>query len=173
MAPGSPSNGTKLTAIAHRLGALRIAAAAYLVFALVVTVAARVPSLAGIVPDFAIELFTPGDKENLAVYRVVHLLALALLFTYLVPRDWPALRSKWLQPVMKCGEEWLASFCIGVFLSFCSTFHPDHGTELGRDADPCQRRRNRDDDGDRLLHFLVAAAGPKDGSCTQKDGNRG
>jgi hypothetical protein len=135
-------NGTKLTAIAHRLRALRIAAAAYLVFALVVTVAARVPSLAGIVPDFAIERFTPGDKENLAVYRVVHLLALALLLHRGVP-------------------------------VLCSTFHPDHGTELGRDADPCQRRRNRDDDGDRLLHFLVAAAGPKDGSCTQKDSDRG
>ena len=115
-------NGRKLTAIAHRLGALRIAAAAYLVFALAVTVAARVPSLAAIVPDFATEPFTPGDKENLAVYRVVHLLALALLFTYLVPRDWPALRSKWLQPVMKCGDEWLASFCIGVFLSFAGHF---------------------------------------------------
>ena len=45
-----------------------------------------------------------------------------LLFTYLVPRDWPALRSKWLQPVMKCGEEWLACFCIGVFLSFAGHF---------------------------------------------------
>jgi hypothetical protein len=39
-----------------------------------------------------------------------------------VPRDWPPLRSKWLQPVMKCGEEWLASFCIGVFLSFAAHF---------------------------------------------------
>jgi hypothetical protein len=48
----------------------------------------------------------------------VHLLALALLFTYFVPRDWRGLHSKWLQPVMKCGEEWLASFCVGVFLSF-------------------------------------------------------
>ncbi len=62
------------------------------------------------------------DKENLAFYRVLHLLALALLFTYLVPRYWPALRSRLLQPVMKCGEEWLSCFCVGVFLSFAAHF---------------------------------------------------
>jgi hypothetical protein len=83
-------------------------------------VAAHVPALASLEPDFGLRLFAPGDKENLAPYRIVHLLALALLFTYLVPRDWPALRSKWLQPVIKCGEEWLPSFCAGVFLSLAA-----------------------------------------------------
>src|SRR5262249_28229418 len=50
-------------------------------------------------------------------YRVVHFLALAFLATHLVPADHPALRWKPLQAVIKCGEEWLAVFCIGVFLS--------------------------------------------------------
>ena len=68
------------------------------------------------------EAVTSGDKENLALYRVLHLLALGLLFITFVPRAWPALQSKWLQPVMICGEEWLASFCIGVFLSFAGHF---------------------------------------------------
>ncbi len=115
-------NGAKLTAWAQRQPWLRIAAAAYLGAALIVTVAARIPALAGLLPDLGLDLLTPGDKENLAVYRVVHLLALGLLFTYFVPRDWPALQSKWLQPVVICGEEWLASFCIGVFLSFAGHF---------------------------------------------------
>jgi hypothetical protein len=35
-----------------------------------------------------------------------------------VPSDWSGLRWKLLQPVIKCGEEWLATFCAGVFLSF-------------------------------------------------------
>lgn len=113
-------NGTRMTAVVHRFGWLRLAAVLYIGFALVVSVATHVPALAGLAPDFGVGLFTPGDKENLAAYRIVHLLALALLFTYLVPRDWPALRSKWLQPVMTCGEEWLPSFCSGVFLSFAA-----------------------------------------------------
>ena len=53
---------------------------------------------------------------------MVHLLALALVFTYWVPRDWSGLRSRILQPLIKCGEEWLPVFCIGVFLSFAGHF---------------------------------------------------
>jgi hypothetical protein len=110
--------GAGLTATVHRLPWLRAAAGAYLVAALAVTIAFHVPVLAAHVPDLGLNLLAAGDKQNLAAYRVVHLLSLALVFTYLVPRDLPALRSKWLQPVMKSGEEWLASFCVGVFLSF-------------------------------------------------------
>ena len=114
-------SGPKLTFTLQRLPLLRAAAATYLVFALVVTLAAHVPALAARLPDFGISL-SVSDKENLASYRVVHLLALALLFTYFVPRDWAPLRSKLLQPVMKCGEERLTSFCVGVFLSFAAHF---------------------------------------------------
>ncbi|HLZ05448.1 MAG TPA: OpgC domain-containing protein [Bradyrhizobium sp.] len=115
-------DGAKLTAAAHRLSWLRIAAASYLLLALAITVGLQVPALAGLAQHPGLDLLTAGDKENLAFYRVVHLLALALLFTYFVPRDWPALQSRWLEPVMKCGEEWLASFCVGVFLSFAGHF---------------------------------------------------
>ncbi len=115
-------NGARLTAWAHRQPWLRIAAGAYLGFALIVTMGTRIPALAGLLPDLGLDLLASDDKENLAVYRVVHLLALALLFSYFVPRDWPALKSKWLHPVMTCGEEWLASFCVGVFLSFAGHF---------------------------------------------------
>ena len=115
-------NGAAFTAWAHRVPWVRVAAGFYLGAALTVTLAARVPALAGVVPDLGLDLLAPGDKENLAAYRIVHLLALALVFTYFVPRDWPALQSKWLSPVMICGEEWLASFCVGVFLSFAGHF---------------------------------------------------
>ena len=114
-------SGPKLTFTLQRLPLLRAAAATYLVFALVVTLAAHAPALAAHLPDFGINL-SPTEKENLAFYRVIHLLALALLFTYFVPRDWAPLQSKLLQPVMKCGEEWLTSFCVGVFLSFAAHF---------------------------------------------------
>jgi hypothetical protein len=115
-------NGARLIQMVHRLRWPRIAAAAYLLFALVVTVAAHTPAVAAVLPNFGLDPFTLTDKENLAGYRVVHLLALALLFTYLVPRYSPALRSRLLQPVLKCGDEWLTSFCVGVFLSFAGHF---------------------------------------------------
>jgi hypothetical protein len=113
-------NGNKATSAAHRVPLLHIAAEAYLLFALAVMVAAHVPSIAAVMSNFGFDPFSPTDKEDLALYRVVHLLALALLFTYWVPRDWPVLRSRLLQPVMKCGDEWLTSFCVGVFLSFAA-----------------------------------------------------
>jgi hypothetical protein len=96
---------------------LRAAAWLYLFLALAVTVAGKFPQTA-IVPDLLREIFGPNDRENLAPHRVLHFLALAFLFSYIVPRDWSGFRWQTLQPVIKCGQEWLAVFCAGVFLSF-------------------------------------------------------
>ena len=96
---------------------LRAAAWSYLLLALAVTVAGKFPQ-ASIVPDLLHDVFGPNDRENLAPYRVLHFLALAFLFSYMVPRDWSGFRWQTLQPVIKCGQEWLAVFCAGVFLSF-------------------------------------------------------
>ena len=86
--------------------------------ALVVTIAGQFVDLGRILPAVLLEFFMPNDKDNLAVFRIVHFLALALVFTTLVRRDWAPLRWNVLQPVIKCGEEWLSAFCAGVFLSF-------------------------------------------------------
>jgi hypothetical protein len=102
--------------------AVRIAALLYLLFALTITWAARLPELAGIIPDFLLSAFLPNDKENLAPYRILHLLALAFFFTLAVPGNWRGFRWRALQPAIKCGEEWLAVFCSGVFLSFAAHF---------------------------------------------------
>ena len=96
---------------------LRAAAWFYLLLALAVTVAGKFPQ-ASIVPDLLRDVFGPNDRENLAPHRVLHFLALAFLFSYMVPRDWSGFRWETLQPVIKCGQEWLAVFCAGVFLSF-------------------------------------------------------
>ena len=101
---------------------LRIAAVLYLLFALVVTLAGKLPSFAAFVPPSVLDAFLPNDKENLTLYRVLHFLALAFLFTSLVPRHWRGFQWQALQPVIKCGEEWLAVFCAGVFLSFAGHF---------------------------------------------------
>jgi len=62
------------------------------------------------------------ERENLAPYRILHFLALSFLFTFVVPRNWRGFRLQALQPLIKCGEEWLAVFCSGVFLSFAAHF---------------------------------------------------
>jgi hypothetical protein len=101
---------------------LRLAALAYLLIALEATTLGQAGALNGLIPDFPLNPLAPAAKENLALYRVIHVLALALLFTYWVPREWSGLRSRILQPVIKCGEEWLSVFCVGVFLSFAAHF---------------------------------------------------
>jgi hypothetical protein len=101
---------------------VRLLAWAYLLFALVVTAAGKFPQLAEFVPGAVLDVFLPNDKENLAPYRVLHFVDMAFLFTFLVPRNWRAFQWPALQPVMKCGEEWLPAFCAGVFLSFAGHF---------------------------------------------------
>src|SRR4029077_15223859 len=61
----------------QKLSVLRIAALLYLLFALVVTAAGKFPLLAEYFPARVLGAFLPNDKENLALYRVVHLLAAA------------------------------------------------------------------------------------------------
>lgn len=96
---------------------LRAVAWLYLLFALAVTVAGKFPQ-AGLVPDLLHDTFLPEQKETLAPFRVFHFLALTFLFAHMIPRDWSGFRWPALQPVIKCGQEWLAVFCAGVFLSF-------------------------------------------------------
>jgi hypothetical protein len=110
--------GARLARSASGLPLLRIAALAYLLFALIITIAGKNPGLASFIPDWLVGAFMPNDKENLAPYRVLHLLALAFLFTRAVPNNSHGFGWKVLQPVLICGEEWLAAFCAGVFLSF-------------------------------------------------------
>ncbi|MCK1732425.1 OpgC domain-containing protein [Bradyrhizobium sp. 138] len=97
---------------------LRILAGTYLVFAMAVTLLRHSPALSSYLPDLLLDSIAPTEKENLAPYRVLHFLALAFLATHLIPADHPGLRLKPLQAVIRCGEEWLAVFCVGVFLSF-------------------------------------------------------
>jgi hypothetical protein len=46
----------------------------------------------------------------------------AAIAVYFVPRDWPPLRSRWLQPAILCGQHSLEIFCLGVFLAFAAHF---------------------------------------------------
>jgi hypothetical protein len=106
----------------QRFPALRIAALLYLLFALAFKLAATLPQLGEYIPAAVLGAFLPNTKENMAPYEIVHFLALAFLFTIIVPRNWRGFQSPMLRLVVKCGEEWLSVFCAGVFLSFAGHF---------------------------------------------------
>jgi hypothetical protein len=109
--------GRKLVGALQDLRTLRLLAMAYLVLSLLVMVGANVPAIGSLLPDALVKAFIPIDRENLGPPRILHLLCVALLFSYFVPADWKGFHSKFLQPIIKCGDEWLASFCVGIFLS--------------------------------------------------------
>ena len=115
-------NGTGRIRALQEIALLRQLALAYLVFALLVTIAPHVPQLDALLPDVLTSAFTPNDRANLPPYRVLHLLALVFVASRWIPADWVGLRSNAIRPLLKCGEEWLPCFCVGVFLSFAGHF---------------------------------------------------
>jgi hypothetical protein len=93
-----------------------------LIFALVMTMAGRFPAFGQLFPSWLYDAFNPNDKENLAPYRVLHFVVMVLVVTWFIPKDWPGLKWPIFDPLVKCGEQSLAVFCIGVFLSFIGHF---------------------------------------------------
>jgi hypothetical protein len=98
------------------------AAGLYLAFGFAIALSWWVPRLATLVPRFLNDWMYPIDKTNLDVMRIAHFLALATLTVRFVPRDWPLLQSRILQPLIICGQHSLEIFCLGVFLAFAGHF---------------------------------------------------
>lgn len=93
-------------------------AIAYLSFALVMTMAGRFAEFGAMFPAWLIDAFNPNDRVNLAPYRVLHFLAAAFVVMRFMPKDWPGLEWRIFRPLIECGQQSLAVFCLGVFLSF-------------------------------------------------------
>jgi len=101
-----------------RSRAALILSVAWLLFALVIVMTWHIPFLEALVPKWMIKAIYPIDKTDLDMLRLTHFLALALVVTRYMPRKWTVLNSKWLRPLILCGQHSLAIFCLGVFLSF-------------------------------------------------------
>ena len=91
---------------------------AYLGFALAMTLAGRIPEVGAMLPPWLVDAFNPHDKTNLAPHRVLHFIMVAFFATRIVSKHWSGLDWRILEPVIKCGQQSLAVFCVGVFLSF-------------------------------------------------------
>lgn len=100
-----------------RSRALLVFGIAYLVFALVITMAGRFPELAHMMPSWLYDAFNPNDKTNLAPYRVLHFVILAFFINRFMPRDWSGLQWPVFRPLIVCGQQSLEVFCCGVFLA--------------------------------------------------------
>ncbi|HBR47066.1 MAG TPA: hypothetical protein DEA80_19475, partial [Afipia sp.] len=112
------------TGLVRRLTASRLvlwSAVLFLLLGLAVTLAARL-GFSSAMPALVVDLFLPNDKTNLAPYRILHFLALALIVARLVPRSATALKFAVLRPAIICGERSLEVFCVGIFLSFVGCF---------------------------------------------------
>ena len=95
---------------------------AYLIFALIMTMAGKFPDFGALFPHWLYATFNPNDKTNLAPYRFLHFVVIVILVIRFVPKDWPGLEWKMFDPLIVCGQQSLAVFCVGVFLSFVGHF---------------------------------------------------
>ena len=96
--------------------------AAYLIAAFCVTLTWYLPQLAFLMPRWLEQWMYPINKTDLDVLRFLHFLALAAITVRFLPRTWSGLKSRWLRPLIVCGQHSLEIFCLGVFLAFAGQF---------------------------------------------------
>jgi hypothetical protein len=94
----------------------------YMILALVMTMAGKFPAFGDLFPQWLYSTFNPNDKTNLAPYRFLHFVVIVILVIRFVPKEWPGLEWKIFDPLVVCGQQSLAVFCVGVFLSFVGHF---------------------------------------------------
>lgn len=110
------ADSAKLQALV-RSRALLAFAVVYLVFSLIVVLGWNFNALKELVPETLSKLIYPVDKSNLDPLRLLHFLALASVAVRLTPHNWRGLSSPWATTTVRCGENSLAIFCLGVLLS--------------------------------------------------------
>ena len=95
---------------------------AYIFAAFLVTMTWYIAQLNHLMPRKLEQWMYPIDKTDLDVLRFAHFLALAAITVHFLRRDWPGLKSRWLRPLILCGQHSLEIFCLGVFLAFAGHF---------------------------------------------------
>jgi len=99
-----------------------VLAIGYLAFGFALSFVWNIPSLEAKAPRWLSNWIFSIDKTNLDLERFIHFVALAVVTVQFVRRDWSGLESRWLRPVILCGQHSLVVFCLGEFLSFAGHF---------------------------------------------------
>jgi hypothetical protein len=97
-------------------------AKAYLLFAFLVVLSWHIPQLQVFMPAWLGRLIYPISKTDLDLLRLFHFLALAYVTVAFVKADTPFLSWGVARPVVRCGQQSLYVFCVGVVLSFSGHF---------------------------------------------------
>ena len=97
-----------------------VLAVLYLAFSLIIALSWSIKSLEPLVPQTLTNLLFPVDKSNLSPLRVLHFLALAILAVRFVPHTWRGLMTPVMRGAMRCGENSLPIYCLGVLLALAS-----------------------------------------------------
>jgi hypothetical protein len=113
-------NGAAEIAALVRSRAVLMLALAWIAFSFVIVMTWHIPLLEAMIPKWLIKVIYPIDKSNLDILRLVHFLALAVIFVRYIPCDWQGLRSNLARPLVLMGQNSLPIFCFGVFLSFAA-----------------------------------------------------
>jgi len=95
---------------------------AYLLAAFGVTLTWYFPQLEHVLPHWLEQLIYPISKADLDILRFAHFVALAVIAVRFVPAGSPILTSRWLWPMILCGQNSLEIFCLGVALGFTGYF---------------------------------------------------
>ena len=103
-----------------RSRAALVLAVLVLLFSLVIALSWRIKPLEARIPQALTQLLYPEDKSNLAPLRLLHFLAIAVLSAWLVPRNWRGLMTPVMRGAIRCGQNSLPIFCLGVLLAFAS-----------------------------------------------------
>jgi hypothetical protein len=97
-----------------------VLAVLYLLFSMVIALSSRIKVLEALIPQALEPLFYPLDKSNLHPLRLLHFLAIAVLTAWFVPRNWRGLMTPVMRGAIRCGQNSLPIFCLGVLLAFAS-----------------------------------------------------
>ena len=92
----------------------------YLLLSLVIVLSSRIKPLEPLIPQALSQLLYPLDKSNLDPLRLLHFLAIAVLAAWFVPRDWRWLKTPVMRGAIRCGQNSLPIYCVGVLLAFAS-----------------------------------------------------
>jgi hypothetical protein len=103
-----------------RSRAALVLAVFYLLFSLIIALSWRIKPLEALIPQMLAHLLHPLDKSNLDPLRLLHFLAIAVLAAWLVPPNWQALKTPVMRGAIRCGQNSLPIYCLGVLLAFVS-----------------------------------------------------
>lgn len=90
----------------------------YLGFSLIITLSWQFKVLEQIVPTEVSDLIYPIYKSHLAPVRLLHFLSLAVVISRWTEPGWRPLKHPWTTAMIRCGENSLSIYCLGVLLSF-------------------------------------------------------